>query len=163
MFQYLQFPAASFERLTMQGIQADKARYMVGVMTSATILYSILELQNQARHKLGITEEADTPEDIALKTFTRIGAMGLVPNVINAGMVATGTPSLESDRLPSSMTGLMLGAGGGVADRAYRTHQKMVGNEEWDIEDIHEIGKWTPAYSIPYIKLAFDAVLKENQ
>lgn len=163
MFQYLQFPAASFERLTMQGIQADKARYMVGVMTSATILYSILELQNQARHKLGITEEADTPEDIALKTFTRIGAMGLVPNVINAGMVATGTPSLDSDRLPSSMTGLMLGAGGGVADRAYRTHQKMIGNEEWDIEDIHEIGKWTPAYSIPYIKLAFDAVLKENQ
>ena len=157
--QYLQFPAEAFERLTMLGYSESKSRWMVGTATSALIVGSVIELEDQAKVKLGIKEELFTPDELSLMVATKVGAFGLMPNIMNAGLNIAGKPNLGTEYRGSSLWGVMGGAGGSTLDKAYRAYNGVIkegdmGRDEWE-----KVMKVTPLYRLPYWEMVWNGIL----
>lgn len=110
--QFTQMPTALYERILLNMPDEASARTVVGIITAVGTMYSILKLEDEALYQAGVNEERATDEALLIKAATRTPMAGIVPNFIDAGLMATGHSPLGSGYAPKEDIGsLFLGAG----------------------------------------------------
>lgn len=124
MTKFLRFPTLAYEQLLRKGVAEDPAKFMVGVMTSASMASMIYYLREAALIELGAVDEADAKYQIldkdgdfddealqrlALVVLTKMPQASFMADAIKGSAQLTGTEIMGSNEFKQDLVSANLG------------------------------------------------------
>lgn len=172
VFQFLRFPLTATTILLRRGFSEDKAAMFGSMVAQAATYSSIAYLMEEAKVALGLIKPSDRKfdifnnpqhaENLALKSFTYIAALGLFTVTYDKLAIVTPLKSLGSTEDYKSKTVLdLFGPTASLVSTVYPIALKVLYNEDISAYEHKQLQTTFPAMTFPMFRETYNMIMED--